>query len=213
MFVEYLGIPGCGKTFFADLYKKRLELDNKKFKDVSRKKSMSLSFKIFYKFMDFVIYVIPKYRKQVSLYRKACIGCRKAPKYIPFSLEYCIKDIVLASLLHDVFGHSKNIILNDEGQLQRIVFLAVQYNVPFDKLLIVWQEYKSDIQTKYIRISPKKAFLNIKKRDRHVCPMDELNDTFLQEYLEDFYTGCEDILQSGCIENCEVLYSGAINAS
>lgn len=207
MFEEYLGIPGSGKTFFTHIYKKQLESENRQFKDISRQKSMSLLLKVFYKLADYAIYVIPKYRKQFFLYRKACIGCREVPKYIPFSLEYCIKDIVLASLLHDVFSNSKNIILNDEGELQRIVFLAVQYNVPLDKLLIVWQKYKSNIHTKYIRISPSNAFLNIKKRNRHVCPMDELNNRLLQEYLEEFNKGCEDILHSNCMENYEIIYS------
>lgn len=207
MFEEYLGIPGCGKTFYANLYKEQLKSENKQFKDISRQKSMSLLLKVFYKFADYAIYVIPKYRKQVFLYREACLECRNKPKYIPFSLEYCIKDIVLASLLHDIFGNSKSIVLNDEGQLQRIVFLTVQYNVPLDKLLIIWKKYKSDIRTKYIQTSPTKAFLNIKKRNRHVCPMDELNNKLLQEYLEEFYKGCEYIMHNGCMENYEIIHN------
>lgn len=207
MFEEYLGIPGGGKTYSATKYKKQLRRDGKSFKDISRQKGMSLWLRIFYRVADKIIYVLPKYRKQIKQYRIICKGCGQTPKYLPFSLEYCIKDIVLFSFLHDCFADSKDIILNDEGQLQRFVFLSVQYDVSLDDLLVLWSESAGNVKTKYVRNSPEVAFKNIKRRNRHVCPMDELDDEQLAEYLEAYYLGCERVVWSGMVKGLEIIDS------
>lgn len=192
MFFEYLGIPGGGKTFFANQYKERLTKDKMPFLDVSRKRTMPLWLKIFYKLAEFFLLKLPKYRHQIKEYEQLCKQSAKKPKYLPFSLDYCIKDIVLASLLHDVFNSKDKIFINDEGQLQRIVFLIVQYDIPFDK---VWAIYKNrkNVNTCYIDQDVETAFRNIRNRNRHVCPMDEMDDEKLKAYLQDCLDVCNMI--------------------
>ncbi len=195
MIVEYLGAPGCGKTFHANLFKKSLKEKGISYMDISRHKGMPLYLKVLYKFWDYSILLIPKYRKQFVTYYNICKTGRLEPAFIPFSLDYCIKDIVLSSFLHSVFRKSKKIVINDEGQLQRIVFLAVQYNVDIEDLINV---YKNEIhieKTIYIRSLVDKLYENILKRNRHVCAMDELDSACLKKYLTEFDICCEKLVE------------------
>lgn len=190
MYVEYLGIPGCGKTFWKNKYLEQLRVDGKEFLDVSRQKVMPLWLKVFYKLAETFLLQLPRYKKQTREYEEACKGCRKEPKYLPFSLAYCIKDIVLASLLHDIFSGNK-IYLNDEGQCQRVVVLVVQYGVQLDRLIPLLKKYSGDVKTIYVQTEVYTAIANIRKRNRHVCPMDELTDKELWSYEQECYECCE----------------------
>ena len=137
MIIEFLGIPGSGKTYHANLLKQQMKNEGTKYIDISRYKGTPLLLKVLYKVYDFAILVLPKYRKQFWKYKKICLDSQEEPNYIPLSLDSCIKDIVLYSLVYDLFRFSKKVIVNDEGQLHRLVFLAVQFNVSFEKLLSV----------------------------------------------------------------------------
>lgn len=192
MYVEYLGIPGCGKTFWKDKYLEQLRADGGALLDVSRQKVMPLWLKVFYKLAETFLLQLPRYKKETHEYEEACKGCRKEPKYLPFSLAYCIKDVVLASLLHDIFS-GKKIYVNDEGQLQRVVFLVVQYGVSLDKLLPIYKKYRGDVKTIYVKTEVETAIANIRKRNRHVCPMDELSDNELRAYEQECYECCEQM--------------------
>lgn len=192
MLFEYLGIPGSGKTYYANKYKEQLTKDGKSFLDISRKKKMPLWLKIFYKLAEMFLLKFPKYQRQIKEYERICKQSSPTPKFLPFSLDYCIKDIVLASLLHDVFNRNDKIFINDEGLLQRIVFLIVQYDISFDK---IWAIYKNrrNVKTCYIDLDVETAFRNIRNRNRHVCPMDEMDDENLKAYLQDCLYVCNRI--------------------
>ena len=192
MYVEYLGIPGCGKTFWKDKYLEHLRTEDKAFLDVSRQKVMPLWLKVFYKLAETFLLQLSRYKRETREYEEVCKGCRKEPKYLPFSLAYCIKDIVLASLLHDIFG-GKKIYVNDEGQLQRVVSLVVQYGVSLDRLLPLYMKYRGDVRTIYVTTDVDTAIANIRKRNRHVCPMDELTDSELRAYEQECYECCEQM--------------------
>jgi len=192
MYIEYLGIPGCGKTYWKNKYLEQLKMEGKPYLDVSRQKVMLLWLKVFYKFAERFLLKMPRYKKEILEYKDACIGCSHEPKYLPFSLDYCIKDIVLASLLHDIFAGKKHYV-NDEGQLQRVVFLVVQYGVLLENLLPIYLKHRGDVKTIYMKTEVDKAFANIRKRNRHVCPMDELSNAELKAYETEFLECCEKI--------------------
>ena len=194
MYVEYLGIPGCGKTFWKEIFLEDLRREGVSYLDVSRQKVMPLWLKVFYKLAEIVLLQLPKYKKLTREYRNAIKNCSIVPRYLPFSLTYCIKDIVLASLLHDFF-RGKRIYINDEGQLQRIVFLSIQYDVPFKDLFPLYMKYRGDVKTIYVQTPIETAMANIRKRNRHVCPMDELAEEELIKYGKAFFESCEKIAQ------------------
>lgn len=195
MIIEYLGIPGSGKTYQASRLKNYLKKESKNYLDISRHKGMPLWLKILYKIADYAIHVLPRYKRLIKQYEMACEGCRDKPKYFSLSLKTCINDIVLAALIHNLFRNNNRIIINDEGQLLRIVILMVQYEVDFNQLMQVYLMEEHTKETRFVEIPIKEAFLNIRKRNRHVCEMDELNDSDLMLYLQDF-----DLASRQCLE-------------
>lgn len=191
MIVEYFGIPGSGKTFQASLFKEKLWQEGIKYIDISRYSGMPLWLKVFYKLADYTILVLPKYRKQIAEYKAACKDCPKDPAFVPFTLDYCIKDIVLYSFINDIFRRSVKTTVNDEGQLHRVIFLIVQFNCPFEQVFGIYRSHMHNETIRYVQTSSEQAFQNIKNRNRKVCPMDEINDELLMEYIKTFEGVCE----------------------
>lgn len=195
MIVEYLGIPGSGKTYNKRLYIGQLSKEKRNWVDISRWKGMSFCLKLFYKLSDYSIFLFPKYRRLFKQYKEASKIKSDSSKYFPLSFETCLRDIVQASFLHDLFGKWKCIVLNDEGQLQRIITLAVQYEVSLEDLMSVYLAEKHLEETRFLDISTDDAFCNIKARNRHDCEMDEINDDMLKNYLNDFDVACKKCIK------------------
>lgn len=195
MIVEYLGIPGSGKTYQANLYKQELRQRGEHFIDLSRWKGMPIILKIFYKLTDKTFLWIPKYRKQRTRLRELCKNAYEvSPKYLPFSVNYCIDRIISSVFLQDVFGGHKTVAINDEGLMQWVVFLSIQYGVPINEILATLSPFYPNCETIYIVSPVETAFSNIKKRNRHVCPMDEMKDDRLVKYLEEFESACKQAM-------------------
>ena len=194
MMIEYLGIPGSGKTTIMRQQIEEYKRQDVKYQDLSRYKGMPMWLKVFYKLADYAVYMLPKYKKQMTALREVCKGCPSEPKYLPFSLDYCIKDIVQATLLQDAFGGGKRLVLNDEGQMLRVVFLCVQYGVDVNAIMKCLN-VPSLVKTEYVKVDAETAYQRIKARNRHVCPMDELSDERLMEYLKDTENVCELVMR------------------
>lgn len=197
MIVEYFGVPGSGKTYHTNLYKEQLKYGGKKYIDISRYSAMPLWLKLLYKLADYTILILPKYRKEITEYKEVCKSCRRESTFVPFSLDYCIKDIVLYSLVYDVFRHFGRIVVNDEGQLHRVIFLVVQFNCSLEEALGIYKSHKHNETVRYIKTPSELAFRNIKKRNRKICPMDEMDDNFLMDYIKTFEKVCEEVI---CID-------------
>src|SRR5574344_1971974 len=170
MLVEFFGIPGSGKTYQASLYKARLQKQGAAYFDLSRKKETSIFLKIFYKILDKTLRYWPSYKRMYlslqDIYKK---GGLENPKYLPFSVDYCVNRILQSLFLWKVCGKSAKIFFNDEGLFQWIAFFVVQYAVPLEKIIEALKLSNHNVQVQFVDVFEEKAFLNIKKRDRHVC--------------------------------------------
>ena len=197
MIVEFLGIPGSGKTYKANLYKKELEDKGVPYIDLSRWKGTPFWLKCFYKITDFAYIIVPRYRKlRKKIYSLSKHNYNKEPKYLPFSIDYCIQRIISSILVRDFFRFCKKISINDEGLMQWVVFLNVQYEIEITDILLLLKTMKSNSKTIFIDTPIETAFTNIKKRNRHICPMDEMDDEMLIGYLTDFRKSCYMIKNS-----------------
>lgn len=195
MIVEYIGIPGCGKTFRANLYKNELKRQGISFIDLSRWKGAPLWLKLFYKVTDRTFVILPKYRIMRNRLRILCKDIYgRSPKYLPFSVDYCIDRIISSIFLEDVFGNLTKIAINDEGLMQWVVFLNLQYGVDLNNILLQIHPLNKNVKTNFIDTDVKTAFGNIKKRDRHICSMDEMEDFALKKYLEEFHLVCIHVM-------------------
>ena len=190
MVIEFLGLPGSGKTYFANKFKYSMRMQGKKYIDISRHSQSPLYIKFIYKVLDNLVYVLPNYRTLISNLRKLSENIIRSPKFLPFSFEYCIRDVVMSVLCQSLLEKNKCIFINDEGVLHKMVFLSVQFDIPINKILSACG-YSNRIRTIYIKTTCEKALSNIKKRNRHVCSMDELDDKILFDYLGKYFDSCE----------------------
>lgn len=191
MIVEYFGIPGGGKTFQANLYKKELKSKGLAFWDISRHKGTPLYMKVLYKIADVMIYVLPKYRRQIYLYREICRDCKKDVS----RLDGRIHNIVLFLLVYDMIGSINRIIINDEGQLHWILSLCANNGCPVDRILSVYLSDRHSVVCRCVDVTVDTAFHNIRQRNRHVCYIDEMRDEALIEYLSSFYKTNKEIIK------------------
>ena len=78
--------------------------------------------------------------------------------------------------------------------MQWVVFLNLQYDIDIKDILTVLRPLNPNSKTIYISTKIETAFTNIKKRNRHICPMDEMNDDDLKHYLKEFEDVCSNNL-------------------
>ena len=191
MIVEYFGIPGGGKTYHANLYKKQMEEAGRPFFDISRHKGTPLWLKLLYKLADCAIYILPKYKKQIDLYNDICKNCEKDIS----RLKSRIHNIVFFSLVYDVVSKIKRTIINDEGQIHWILSLYANNKCPLEEVLKVYSQNKHNVILRCVKTTTDVAFKNIRKRNRQVCYVDKLNDSALRNYLSSFEDSCDILIK------------------
>lgn len=77
----------------------------------------------------------------------------------------------------------------DEGLIHRIVSFAVNYNFSIEQTFLIidlFEKYLKKSTVIYLDVNIKDCLNGIKKRDRHICEMDELKDKTLEQYLNHF---------------------------
>jgi hypothetical protein len=193
MIIEYLGLPGSGKSYQASILKQKLGKEEKKFLDISRYSNMPIFLKFFYKFADLIVLLCPNYRKLYHKYLENCDGAL-TPLFVPLTLDYCIRDILLAHFLHKVFANSNKTIIIDEGGLHRITFLATNFNISIERIMSIYESEKQASYTIMVDTSIDRALDNITLRNRHTCLMDELPPHILLKYLNTFQAKCQQII-------------------
>lgn len=201
MIVEFFGIPGCGKTYCANKYKEKLKKEGVPYFDFSRCHSSPFFIKLTNILFDIAVRFLPKYRKITKEYLKLYDKKKKSvPKHLPFSINYCISRITASLFLHNLFAKTKIQIINDEGMIQWICFLSIQYEISIDSILNIQSPFGNGICNWFVEKSVNQSMENIKKRNRHDCEMDNLDNYSLQSYLEDFYLACKSVEAKGAIK-------------
>lgn len=204
MIIEFVGIPGSGKTFYASQYKKKLESCKKSYIDISICKDTKLWIKLLFVFVKKTHLLFPRYR---AINKELLSICRKydkeEPAYLPFSLQYCVRRIILSIVMRDIFSKFKRDIINDEGLLQWIAFIHVLYAIPITELIDYCNYSDKNCKTFFFSTPINVAKKNIENRNRHDCLMDELSTNDLINYLNDY--------QRGIIEICNYMRVHDIN--
>lgn len=200
MVIEFLGIPGSGKTYYANELKKSLKSKGSVLGDFSRCHSSPFIIKLINIVLDKLQLIIPKYRKIRKKIRKLCRDKKNTtPKYLPFSQAYCINRILAALFLRELFDKTEIQIINDEGLLQWVCFLCVQYDISLDAILDILPPFNRNTLIYYVDTSINQAIENIKMRNRHDCEMDFMDERMLKNYIEEFFAICKSIEGKGLI--------------
>lgn len=177
MIIELYGCPGCGKTYAIKEItgeEKTIAMSNNMLKNslISLLKRLSL-------------YTVASIKLKKNI--KRCIQDENTcPIYINRSVESYINNIVILS-----FGYkhiNKNMAMA-EGLVHRIVSMAVNFGWKKEtvyKFLDCIVDVMGNVQPVYLKVPIETCFESIKKRNRHECEMDELNDEMLMNYLKTY---------------------------
>lgn len=172
MIIEYFGLPGSGKTYFK---LNEINKENKRLLDVN-KEYYSFHGKLKRKILSFCKFILPSY-KHIYCSLVSSLGadlCKKNKSQIN-NLTYTISIYKKKS--------KKYICYADEGILQSLTFLLEEISEDV-VLSIIQKNDLTDIKFIYVATEVCQCLANIKKRDRHVCAIDELDSNKLEELLK-----------------------------
>lgn len=189
MLIDYVGLPGCGKTYQTNLAKDYCKSKSISFIDFSHGKNAPFLIKVILLTIEKGLLYTTRYKRNLLEIKKKCLY--SDPRFLPFSLEYCVQRIMCAKALYNIYGRSKKVVFDDEGIFQWVVFLHLQYGVPLEYILNIFSFHECDMHTIYVDISVEQSMKNIKGRNRHVCEMDEMCDETLIVYLKEFKDACD----------------------
>lgn len=189
MIIDFLGTPGCGKTYLVNSLVERTKHRQIKCVNITENSRSKLFWKIKFKVYGFISLIyFHKLYKHLSLILKNYQHIK--PKYSESNVRAYLRSLILRLYLYRLYNKKKDLYVQDEGVLQLIATICVNFNVDENSL----REMIS------LFVFPQTIFLNrqicickdnIKKRNRHVCAIDELKDTELDEFLSLFKEKCE----------------------
>lgn len=129
-----------------------------------------------------------KYKKQM---KEAVFNyqCRR-PLFYNRSFNQHLNNIVLVSW---AYKHSSKPVYMDEGLVHRLIALAVNYDLSDDELIRLVDIFRGIIAKAncfYLDVSVQVCMDGIKKRNRHMCEMDDLSDEKLIDFLKRYEHFC-----------------------
>ena len=193
MIVEFFGIPGSGKTFLAN--KIVAETNNKKYQIVNLIDKSRTS--IFYKIMFRVLFFFAKREKQycsnVKKIQSTLSAYQTVPaKYNKVFIDRYVNKIAFYLYLYERLEKKGKIYLFDEGIYQQVVNMMVNYGVSQkDALCVIKIVSENFFRRVFFECDIETSFLSMKKRNRHVCFIDDLNEEDLKVFLSQYEVCCE----------------------
>ena len=195
MFIEFIGLPGSGKTYFCGQIDNELSKKSIKSCNLIELSRSRFFYKLFFKSLRAYAKINGRTRRLSRRLEELLAPYRGIrAKYNECFIDSYISDICTLVILKNLLGKSKRVFLLDEGLFQRAVTMAVNYNLcksDIIKLLSVLKRYTDS--TVYIKISCEDSLRSVRQRNRHVCAMDNLNDEELKSFLKKYYASCEYI--------------------
>lgn len=198
MVIEFYGMPGSGKTTFAnDLVKK--SYGNISWVNVTDKSRTSFLYKVYFKILRIITKKNKKYLKikneVIDIVREYKNISAKYNENNVFIDDYAIEmafDIWMYKKLYE----KKKIYIFDEGIIQQIINMCVNYDVDIktvEKLvdyIKMGKEYRC-----YYANSVESTINSIEQRNRHVCFIDELKGKELKDYLNKYNASCMSLFE------------------
>ncbi len=201
MVIELYGIPGSGKT---TLIQKIQPPDAPSYSGGRGVRGAVLNV------VKKAVVFLPSSLRYKAEIRKIIRGHADGPRYVRKSVSGHLDNIVMLA-----FGYRRlrGRIFMDEGIIHRVISFAINYNIGADRvplILDVLRESMKDVRSYYLKASVSECFQSVRKRNRHICEMDELDDERLLDFLKRYESYCEAVREkchSGTVtrENYEEL--------
>lgn len=199
MIVEVFGMPGSGKSYFANRLVKEMEKDG--IKAVNMTEYMNTT--VLGRAEKKVLYYMIQASFRASNIKNKVISCIpnnknwKSEFQIYHSAEFCINTLSLILYIQRKYT-KKKVYIFDEGALHTIIKMLADFNISVEetqklKAYVIKKIKKNNGIMIYNQISVDDCIKSIKKRNRHVCAFDEFSGEKLVSILNKYQKACEFI--------------------
>lgn len=197
MVVDIIGAPGAGKTTACNKIVLFLREKSIPYMDMTGRKDTPIWMKVFSRICLIWVEICPKYRKMYrDIISKLSPYPKSTEKFFHSDKDMIIKDVVRHVFAHKLFEHKKIYLLNDEGVLHKMIPLYIQHDVPVDLLLDIYDSFNLDLKLVYVENSMEQVVQNIKSRNRHDCACDEMDEQELHDYLFEYFSALNGVLNN-----------------
>lgn len=200
MIIEFIGLPGSGKSYFAKQLEDKLDLENIKCKNITEFSRNTIVGKIIKKTLYKTINInlnIKKYRDCIEnvLDNKNNL---KSVYHMYNSYRNCTNALAILIYLYNKLGNSKKIYIFDEGLMHWIVKMGADFELNENIVQSIIEIVKKLLINKnnlviYNQIEIEDCKKSLLNRNRHVCAFDELKSEDLDNILEQYYKMCKII--------------------
>lgn len=194
MLVEFMGLPGSGKTTFAnELGNHAQPLLGSDLLNLTQLSRSRFSWRLRAHVLRKAFPLIPS----ASDIRRKCIRILDKPLDLPAryggdQLSGYVNDLSVRMWLHHRLDAVEKAYCLDEGVSQSMVILRVNYDISETSLGGLYNQIcDSAFRPFWYRADPRVAEASMIARDRHVCYIDELRGSELTEYVSRFNDACE----------------------
>jgi hypothetical protein len=197
MVIEFFGLPGSGKTYLSDKLACHFNEKNIKCINLVEKSRTILTYKVLFRILRLYLKISNKY-KSLYIQISDLLGAYKNKKaeYNTVFINNYIEQIVLYCFLHSHFRNKKGLYILDEGVLQQIVNIIVNYDISqsdIQSVLNLLCNYFDSFNSIKLDISVDQSKNSMIIRNRHVCYIDELKGEELDKFLSKYYSACKTV--------------------
>lgn len=190
MVIEFIGIPGSGKTHFCKYLLRTLNLPESR--DIVEASRTVCKYKILFKLLQLECRNKRFYKELKAVLKKLLKPYAEAiAEFNTVDIYSYIDSLIFYCFLTDKLQAKKELYLLDEGILQQIINMYVNFDISEETINEIIDVLSLYIHSAYIRCTLEISKRSIKERNRHVCYIDEIHGEKLNRFLAKYMIGCE----------------------
>lgn len=196
MIVEFMGLPGAGKSSLGRELEQELSRRGLRCLSVVERSRATLGGKLLSRLAHVLVQTFPQYRRQrKELLRLASGALERPPRYNEdgVRLSDYLEQAVFLRVLYSRLEKSRTVYLFDEGIAQQLVTMTVNFGLDENTLRSLLRVLGELPDVVYITCKPEAAKEAIRARDRHACYIDELQGEELDGFLTAYQRTCEQL--------------------
>lgn len=198
MIIEFMGLPGVGKSYLGKQLENELSYRGIKCISVVERSRTSLRWKLLSKCLHIIIPTTAYYRElREELIEIASASANNSSRavYNDNSVDIVdyIEQIVFLNYVYTKLQSSRTVYIFDEGIAQQFANIIVNFGSSIETVQYMLLLLGENPKTVYLTYPFEKIKQSITARNRHVCYIDELRDKELDQFLSSYQKACDSI--------------------
>lgn len=184
MVVDFCGLPGSGKSFYANAFSQRCRSNRITCVNLTDRIYFHLLWKIYFRLLKFFFFKTAKCRKKRSKMKNILAEYLNRPAlFNNGTVCYYIDSLLFIQYLHAKYKNKTRIYIYDEGVTQQFANMIVNFEIPIATVKCVYEMLQDDAKTIFFESTVNRSFELMRKRNRHACSIDELTENQTKDFL------------------------------